>query len=81
MFNGVNSTLFYLHECLNMHISQTFCMLMINVADNKLVIFSIFIPENRTWHFMQIVSGGDSFAWNVESYFLEKIWKNNHLLI
>ena len=36
----------------------------------------LFFPENRNWHFMQIVSkGGRQFAWNVKSYLLGKLRK------
>ena len=38
----------------------TFTTLWANLADNKLVIFFLFFPENRIWHFMQIVSIGDN---------------------
>ena len=31
-----------------------------NSADDKLLIFFLFSPENRIWHFMQIVSIGDN---------------------
>ena len=30
-----------------------------NSADDKMMIVFIFFPENRIWHFMQIVSIGD----------------------
>ena len=29
-------------------------------ADGQLMIFFLFFPENRIWHFMQIVSWGDN---------------------
>ena len=29
-------------------------------AYSKLMIFFLFFPENKIWHFMQIVSSGDS---------------------
>ena len=31
-----------------------------NLADDKLLYFFLFFPENRLWHFMQIVSIGDN---------------------
>ena len=31
-----------------------------NSADDKLMIIFLFFPENRIWHFMQIVSIGDN---------------------
>ena len=37
----------------------TFRTLLANSAGDKLIIFFLFFPENRTWHFMQIVSIGD----------------------
>ena len=46
-----------------------------NSADDKLVIFIIFFPENRIWHFMQM----ETFAWNVKFCFLGKS-KNNILI-
>ena len=34
---------------------------MAHSADDKLMMFfSYFVPENRIWHFMQIVSIGDN---------------------
>ena len=52
-----------------------------STADSKLMVFFLFFPENRIWHFMQIV--GRQFAWSVKSFFLGKLRKNNikcHLL-
>ena len=37
--------------------------------------FFVFVPKNRLWHFMQIVSWGDSLHENVKAYFLGKIKK------
>ena len=37
----------------------TLTMLWADSAADKLVIFFLFFLENRTWHFMQIVSLGD----------------------
>ena len=34
----------------------SFNTVWINSADDKLIIFFLFFPENRIWHFMQIVS-------------------------
>ena len=34
----------------------TLTTLWANSADNKLMIFLLFFPENRIWHFLQIVS-------------------------
>ena len=48
-----------------------FTTLWTKSEDNKLVIFFLFFPENRIWHFMQIVS----IAWNIKFYFLEKLRK------
>ena len=39
-----------------MYAFLTITTLLANSADNKLVIFFLFFPENRIWHFMQIVS-------------------------
>ena len=38
----------------------TFTTLWAFSADDKLMIFFLFFPENRIWHFMQIVSLGDN---------------------
>ena len=38
----------------------TVTILWANSADYKLVIFFLVFPENRFWHFMQIVSTGDN---------------------
>ena len=38
----------------------TFTSLCANLADNKLMIFFLFFQVSRIWHFMQIVSIGDS---------------------
>ena len=37
----------------------TFTTLWANLADDKLMIFSL-LPEYKIWHFMQIVSIGDN---------------------
>ena len=34
----------------------TFATLCANSEDGKLLLFFLFFPENRIWHFMQIVS-------------------------
>ena len=51
----------------------TFTILWAFSADDKLMILFLFFPENRIWHFMQIVRR--QFAWNVKSCFLGKIRK------
>ena len=38
----------------------TFTTLWAFSADDRLMIFFLFFPENRIWHFMQIVSLGDN---------------------
>ena len=38
----------------------TFTNLWANLADNKMVIFFLFFPENRIWQFMQIVYNWDT---------------------
>ena len=51
----------------------TFTTLWANSADDKLMIFFLFFPGNRIWHFVQIVSAGwRQFVWNVNSCFLGK---------
>ena len=52
----------------------TFTTLLANSADNKLVIFFLFFPENRFWYFIKIVSIGE-FAQNIKNCFLGKIRK------
>ena len=37
-----------------------FTTLWANLADEKLMIFFVFFPENIIWHVMQIVSNGDN---------------------
>ena len=51
------------------HWPSTFTTVWANSADDKLVIFCLFFPESRIWHFMQIVLWRQ-FAWNVKFYFL-----------
>ena len=44
-----------------------------NSADDKLaIIFFLIFPENRLWHFMQIVSLGD----NLHVMSMSVFWKN-----
>ena len=38
----------------------TFTTLWVNSVNDKFMIFSLFFPENRTCHFMQISSIGDN---------------------
>ena len=61
-----NTTLEILNDAL------TFTTIWANSADDKLVIFFLFLPDNRIWHFMQIVSSGRQFAWYVKSCCLAK---------
>ena len=51
----------------------TLTTLWADSSDDNLMIFFLFLLENRIWHFMQIVTFGD--AWSVKSYFLRKIKK------
>ena len=39
----------------------TFTTPWANLADDKAAVCFLFFPENRKWHFMQIVSKGDNF--------------------
>ena len=57
----------------------TFTTLWANSADDKLVIFFLFFPENRIWHFMQIVSIVDNLLERSIPVFREKHFKC-HLL-
>ena len=45
---------------------------MANSADDKLVVFFLFFPENRIWYFMQIVSPGDILHEMSKPVFWEK---------
>ena len=53
----------------------TFTTLHANSADDKLIVFFIFFPENRVWHIMQIVSLGDNLQDVSNPIFLVKIRK------
>ena len=53
----------------------TFTTLLANAADYKLVTFFLFFPENRIWHFMQIVSIGDNLHEMLNPVFWEKYFR------
>ena len=56
--------------------SLNFTTFLANSADDKLMIFFLFFPEKRLWHFMQSVSLGYKFAWNItQPIFLEKYFE------
>ena len=42
------------------------------LADDILKYFTYFVPQNRLWHFMQIVSSGDNLHEMPEPIFWEK---------
>ena len=42
-------------------------------ADDKLIVFFLFSPENRLWHFMQIVSLGDNLHEKSKPIFWENL--------
>ena len=46
-----------------------------NLADDKLMMLFLFFPENRFWHFMQIVSYGDNLHGMSNPVFWEKYEK------
>ena len=50
----------------------TFTTLWAFSADDRLMIFFLFFPENRIWHFMQIVSVGDNLHEMSNPVFWEK---------
>ena len=52
--------------------SLTFTTLWAFSADDRLMIFFLFFPENRIWHFMQIVSLGDNLHEMSNPVFWEK---------
>ena len=58
----------------------TLTALWVNSADDPLIFFFLLFPENRIWHFMQIVSFfWRHFTWNIKSCFAgnnkKNIWK------
>ena len=60
--------------------SLTFITCSAISTDNKLVILFLYLPENRIWHFLQLVSIGDNLHkmsnpvfWDISKYFLLKI--------
>ena len=56
----------------NIHQSLTFTTLWAFSADDKMMLFFLFFPENRIWHFMQIVSLGDNLHEMSNPVFWEK---------
>ena len=50
----------------------TFTTLWAFSADDKMMLFFLFFPENRIWHFMQIVSLGDNLHEMSNPVFWEK---------
>ena len=50
----------------------TFTTLWAFSADDKMMLFFLFFPENRIWHFMQIVSLGDNLHGMSNPVFWEK---------
>ena len=56
----------------------------INLADENLMIFMLFPPENKLWHFMQTVSLGDNLHEMSKHIFYQKKKKKSiskcHLL-
>ena len=50
----------------------TFTTLWAFLADDKMMLFFLFFPENRIWHFMQIVSLGDNLHEMSNPVFWEK---------
>ena len=49
-----------------------FTTLWANSADDKLIIILLFSPQNRLWHFMQIISLGDNLHEMSKSIFWKK---------
>ena len=54
------------------NLALTFTTLKANSADDKLIFFLFFSPENRIWHFMQI---GDNLHEISKPVFWKKIIK------
>ena len=57
-----------------------FTTLLANSADDKLTVFFLFLPENRIWHFVQIVSIRDNLHVMSKPGFLEKEEKYFNML-
>ena len=53
-------------------IPLTFTTFLANSADDKLIFFFLFFPENRIWHFVQIVSTGNNLHEMSKPVFWEK---------
>ena len=63
----------------NLDMTELFCTDMLTFttlwafsADDKMMLFFLFFPENRIWHFMQIVSLGDNLHEMSNPIFWEK---------
>ena len=54
----------------------SFTSLWPNLADNKLMIFFLFFPEDRIWYFKQIICIGDNLHAMVKTCFLGKMRKS-----
>ena len=52
-------------------LTLTFTTVLAESADNKLIMFFLFYPEDRIWHFMQIVSWD-----NLQEVSNAVFWKN-----
>ena len=74
------STMFYPNLCYNEPRYKEITSLLTHSADDKFVIFWLFFPYNRFWHFTQIVSTGDNLHEIPKSCFLRKI-RNDIFLI
>ena len=62
-----------MHVVVHVHNNTlTFTTLWAFSADDRLMIFFLFSPENRIWHFMQIVSLGDNLQESSYPVFWEK---------
>ena len=55
-----------------MRLDLTFTTLWANSADDKLMIFFLFFPVHRIWHFLQIVSKRDNLQEMSNPVFWEK---------
>ena len=59
----------------------TFTNLWANSADDTLAIFFLVFPENRIWHFIQIVSYTDNLYEMSKPAFWKKYEKKKHFKI
>ena len=55
-----NFIAFIYNQFVRLRIKLTFTTLLVNSADDKLIFFFLFFPQNMFQNFMQFVSSGDN---------------------